>query len=130
MQGPEITEPLTTLRQSCHLNIAACDLLRQRDFDNAVRHCTLALGTGAPAVEVQLKALLRRADAHKQLGNFSQGLQDLGQARDLSTADSSAHQAIMRRIEHMIFTSNQFATEPAQLLSRSGANDSTDTGTR
>ena len=104
---------LRELRYACHLNIAACALLRQMDYHAAIEHCTRA------AVDCQKSAavlpLLRRAEAARHVGLFANGVADLERALDLSTPNSNAkhapghHDEVRKRLEQVKYYSTLFA---------------------
>ncbi|CAM9205007.1 unnamed protein product [Ectocarpus sp. 4 AP-2014] len=72
-KGDHAATVVRNMRVGCHLNIAASFLLRKTDFESAVIHCTRAL-----VVEPgNSQALVRRAQAHQELGYFRLAVEDL-----------------------------------------------------
>lgn len=117
---------LRGLRRSCHLNLAACHLLRQRDYYAAVKHCDAALATlaghlGAENAEDRAerrKALLRRAEALGKIGRFGDAAMDLRAVlaaldgeRDSGDGDrSEARAEVAAKLERLLYTETQFAS--------------------
>ena len=64
---------VTSLRVACHLQAAACNLLRNRELWLAESHCTSALKLGG----FNITALLRRSEARLELGKFDAAVRDL-----------------------------------------------------
>lgn len=112
--------PLRAMRRSCHLNIAACYLLRQRDYHSAIDNCSRVLDTLLPSSSSQvvdaksdseraarLAAHLRRADALKKIGHFQEGIEDVRFALTLCSSEA-AETDVSKRLSHIIFTETQF----------------------
>ncbi|CAB1097183.1 unnamed protein product [Ectocarpus sp. CCAP 1310/34] len=102
------------MRVGCHLNIAASFLLRKTDFESAVTHCTRAL-----VVEPgNSRALVRRAQAHQELGYFRLAVEDLEAAEaSVSVSVRGGHRRgdgnealagelaeVVKRLEHARWT--------------------------
>ncbi|CAM9337211.1 unnamed protein product [Scytosiphon promiscuus] len=66
-------EVMRDMRVGCHLNIAAAFLLRKTEFSSAADHCSRALDL-QPG---NTRALVRRAQAHQELGHFRLAVEDL-----------------------------------------------------
>ncbi|CAM9285156.1 unnamed protein product [Ectocarpus sp. 8 AP-2014] len=72
-KGGHAATVVRNMRVGCHLNIAASFLLCKTDLESAVIHCTRAL-----VVEPgNSRALVRRAQAHQELGYFRLAVEDL-----------------------------------------------------
>ncbi|CBN76531.1 conserved unknown protein [Ectocarpus siliculosus] len=72
-KGGHAVTVVRNMRVGCHLNIAASFLLRKTDLESAAIHCTRAL-----VVEPgNSRALVRRAQAHQELGYFRLAVEDL-----------------------------------------------------
>jgi tetratricopeptide (TPR) repeat protein len=98
--SPQQTEEVSSLKLSCHLNIAAC-WLKITDAENhlaqAMRSCSDALGIDPESV----KALYRRATAAEQKGDYEDARQDLVKAAKLDP-DDKAVPKLMTRVEAQI----------------------------
>ncbi|CAM9176108.1 unnamed protein product [Ectocarpus sp. 12 AP-2014] len=93
-KGAHAATVVQNMRVGCHLNIAASFLLRKTDFESAVIHCTRAL-----VVEPgNSRALVRRAQAHQELGHFRLAVEDLEAAEaSVSASVRDGHRCRERR---------------------------------
>lgn len=88
---------LDRLRLECLLNLASCKL-RTRQYDEVIDSCTQVLSKDP----VSVKALFRRAQAHRCKDSFEEALADIAAACKLdptSTALRAEAQAIKSRLE-------------------------------
>eukprot|EP00931_Biecheleriopsis_adriatica_P110464 TRINITY_DN84751_c0_g1_i1.p1 TRINITY_DN84751_c0_g1~~TRINITY_DN84751_c0_g1_i1.p1 ORF type:complete len:223 (-),score=71.85 TRINITY_DN84751_c0_g1_i1:87-755(-) len=77
----EKVEDVTKLKQSTHLNMAAC-YLKTAEHKKCVDSCSKALADGPLS-----KAFFRRGQANLELGNLDEAKLDFEQARDLEPSD-------------------------------------------
>jgi hypothetical protein len=68
-----LPDSINEIRVASHLQVAACNLLRKREFRVAEEHCTKALKAGG----FNIMALLRRSEARIELGKFNAAINDL-----------------------------------------------------
>jgi hypothetical protein len=68
-----LPDSINEIRVASHLQVAACNLLRKREFRVAEEHCTKALKAGG----FNVMALLRRSEARIELGKFNAAINDL-----------------------------------------------------
>mmetsp|Transcript_18915 Transcript_18915/g.39370 ORF Transcript_18915/g.39370 Transcript_18915/m.39370 type:complete len:549 (-) Transcript_18915:7-1653(-) len=68
-----LPDAINEIRVASHLQAAACNLLRKREFHVAEEHCTQALKAGG----FNMMALLRRSDARIELGKYNAAINDL-----------------------------------------------------
>ncbi|CAN0167291.1 unnamed protein product [Ectocarpus sp. 12 AP-2014] len=93
-KGGNAATVVQNMRVGCHLNIAASFLLRKTDFESAVIHCTRALA----AEPGNSRALVRRAQAHQELGYFRLAVEDLEAAEaSVSASVRDDHRCRERR---------------------------------
>merc|ERR1712232_949733 len=94
-QGSQVptdkVESVKRLKQSTHLNMAAC-YLKTQEHQKCVDACTKALGAAGPIS----KAYFRRGQAHLELRNLDEAKDDLEQARKLEPNDPALEKEVRR----------------------------------
>merc|ERR1740121_3207671 len=86
----EKAESVKQLKQSTHVNMAAC-YLKLSENQKCVDACTKALSTGPSS-----KAFFRRGQAHLELRNLDEAKEDFLRARDLEPSDPAIDQWLKR----------------------------------
>mmetsp|Transcript_113555 Transcript_113555/g.222668 ORF Transcript_113555/g.222668 Transcript_113555/m.222668 type:complete len:229 (-) Transcript_113555:83-769(-) len=119
----EHVQAVRTLKQSTHLNMAAC-YLKTQEHGKCLNACTKALKADAPTC----KAYFRRAQAQREMKNFDEAKLDLEEAKKLDPDNAAVKQEFHRlsqalaefeRGERKKFAGmfNKLADEPRKELS-------------
>ncbi|CAE8584070.1 unnamed protein product [Polarella glacialis] len=86
----EKVEDVKRLKQSTHLNMAAC-YLKLEEYKKCIDACSKALSTGSLS-----KAYFRRGQANLELGNLDEAKSDFERARDLAPEDPAIEKELRR----------------------------------
>ncbi|KAL5713778.1 hypothetical protein ACHQM5_015825 [Ranunculus cassubicifolius] len=79
------------LRSICHSNRAVC-FSKQGKYEEAIKEGTKALDLNTK----NLKALIRRGEAHEKLKHFDESISDMKRILELDPSNSQAREAIQR----------------------------------